>query len=429
MAELANAAFVLPYPFSHFIAANVMTTIPFAHNIVCEHACVVFKYLEQWKLHMIHGLDDPSVDEPADGAIFDRVVLRRIRNQLCIWVPAIMAHSQDAEVERVVAEEFVTYIDRAIAFLDHEAQRRATWLRTDHRGGYWNVHVASHGRYCPAYLWHCLKFFFQSGFSCTSAGENGDNHQAQALKVLMEHAMNLLPPGYREVLIEVVKESEYPSRSTLIRARLCLDVSFMRYMADIHEADVGKGSIALGLLDSSPQGGRNWLIMEYFMLDGARLCEVLDAVLALKRFPREPPFLEHQLSLMDRCVDIIFAALRHHIGVPVVLHSRHTNLPNKGYAVMHSFRLESNSWRLVQGLVSLFFAWSSDRGQEKGLRTVRIASPYSYFQWWTNTLAPGDGDEAIGDVPQDDDCEINFNGSFIAPGTFHIVENMVKTKK
>eukprot|EP00974_Lingulodinium_polyedra_P107114 10369905-Lingulodinium_polyedra.AAC.1 len=57
-----------------------------------------------------------------------------------------------------------------------------------------------------------------------------------------------------------------PSPASLSRARFYADLAWMRTMARKHQALIEGGGLLFGMLDSSPQGGRNWLLSEYTCL-------------------------------------------------------------------------------------------------------------------------------------------------------------------
>ncbi|CAK0890264.1 unnamed protein product [Prorocentrum cordatum] len=65
--------------------------------------------------------------------------------------------------------------------------------------------------------------------------------------------------------------SVWPSPSTISRARLCLDVAWMLRVSDVHTSAVQHNGALFPVFDSSPQGGRNWCLMEHSHLRSDRL--------------------------------------------------------------------------------------------------------------------------------------------------------------
>ena len=193
------------------------------------------------------------------------------------------------------------------------------------------------------------------------------------------------------MLEQLVAIGSFPGRKALIRARLAFDVAYMLIMREVHQAHVDMQSIAFGLIDSSPQGGRNWLLHEYRMFRGDMIDIAKDTVFELIGMPRQPPFLGNQWEIMEGLTDIINSDLLDtHLCVPTSLGSRHTSHTHKACNVIHSFRLESFNWRLTADVIKLFFTSTSDRGKEKHLRKVHVPSPYYVFPWWLDSVAHED---------------------------------------
>eukprot|EP00959_Pyramimonas_sp_CCMP1952_P031485 660324-Pyramimonas_sp.AAC.1 len=61
----------------------------------------------------------------------------------------------------------------------------------------------------------------------------------------------------------VLSGTMWPSPATISRARLYLDVAWMLHMSGVHLGIVKHNGVLFPMFDSSPQGGRNWCLMEY----------------------------------------------------------------------------------------------------------------------------------------------------------------------
>ena len=81
-------------------------------------------------------------------------------------------------------------------------------------------------------------------------------------QVRLLRAVRLLPPAVRELCERLYNDATLPSAALLSRANLFVDVAFMKVMCEKHEAMVMTQSVLFGLTDASPQGGREYQIME-----------------------------------------------------------------------------------------------------------------------------------------------------------------------
>ena len=100
------------------------------------------------------------------------------------------------------------------------------------------------------------------------------------LRDALLNAVRVLYPKTRHGFLEQIISDEslpLPSRSILVQARFFLDVALMKRMRAIHADRFGadKPSSALYLLvDSSPQGGFNWMMAQYVWISHECLVDV-----------------------------------------------------------------------------------------------------------------------------------------------------------
>ena len=107
-----------------------------------------------------------------------------------------------------------------------------------------------------------------------------------AISASMELACKLLPPIAQGFLAYLKKGGLFPSPAMLCRGRFLLDVAFMALMSDVFEALCLNGAVLYGLLDSSPQGGRNYLMTEVFYIAECYILICFEAALALTEFAK-----------------------------------------------------------------------------------------------------------------------------------------------
>ena len=93
------------------------------------------------------------------------------------------------------------------------------------------------------------------------------------MHVILRRAFSVVPRGVGQAAIEMIDKVGLPSPATLSRARFYADVSFMMAYRDRHAAMVSGGAVFFGLLDSSPQGGRNYLMSEYTCVQPGKTSE------------------------------------------------------------------------------------------------------------------------------------------------------------
>ena len=135
-----------------------------------------------------------------------------------------------------------------------------------------------------------------------------------------------------------------PSGATISRARLYVDVGFMLLRQDYHDIIMASDPVLYGLVDSSPQGGRNWQLFEMHFIDGQHLKTCADAARAL---------LSHTVNGAEDCAEherlrsLVAGFIEHHIFPPTALGTRRSSLAMKLHACVHSLRLGNLDWGRV----------------------------------------------------------------------------------
>ena len=62
-----------------------------------------------------------------------------------------------------------------------------------------------------------------------------------------------------------------------------MDVAWMVRMREKHREMIVDGGFLFGMLDSSPQGGRNWLMVEYSYVRGEASLAALDSAIQMAK--------------------------------------------------------------------------------------------------------------------------------------------------
>ena len=129
----------------------------------------------------------------------------------------------------------------------------------------------------------------------------------------------------------MVDKVALPSPATITRLRFYADVAWMTTMASKHQAIIEGNGLLFGNLDSSPQGGRNYLMSEYTCMLPGKLEAAFDATQTMwhltscEEDEEDPDFAWG----MEHCLCIVRESLTHHIFPPVGLGSRHGQGPHK----------------------------------------------------------------------------------------------------
>ncbi len=118
---------------------------------------------------------------------------------------------------------------------------------------------------------------------------------------------------------------------------------------------------------------------------------------------------------------------------PAGLGTRQASLQQKLHGIVHSLRLETQSWESTSKLARCFLGLCSDQGTEQGLNTIDDVCIKDAFWYWhpdadmlmddsaDMSASAGVAERAAGESPV-----ISLAGSFFVPGTFHVVDGLSK---
>ncbi len=366
-----------------------------------------------------------------------------IADHIVRWAPAIVhaaGGSGDADAiaaslhppgqERMTLEQIVYWLRSAEDHLDPGR------MISDHvkfsRLGDWNPAL---GKFIA----------YKSGFVLEAMIMSFELRSAAGLSASMTQAMRMLPAAWRSSLSALMSppssssgvhvHGDAPSRhrhavvspSTLSRARLTVDVSYMLVMRARHDALVGSDALPViyALVDSSPQGGRNWELTELQYITGPDLAPTAAAA---RQLMLHEVRTDADAELHDALTRQVGSAVSKHILPPASLGTRQTSLPMKLHCMIHSLRLGCSSWEVCSKLCSAVCAICSDMGTEMDVNRVEDVKINDTFWYWDPplpVLADGGIGLDVADAPPSPLC-VSFLRSLYVPGTYHLVDGVSK---
>ena len=283
-----------------------------------------------------------------------------------------------------------------------------------------------HAQFSGPYLVACVVFALHVK-STRYNTQNGVSHSDGLMKAMM-YALRLLPEQIRKLASRIFESGHVPSQPILSRALLYVDVALMHWMAERHEALALLDAILFLLSDSSPQGGRNYQISEYYAI-ASNAIKVGELAIELKSLPRNPEEVTHnEIDTMHATIADIRANLSHHIFPPQCMDSKRSGLPYKGHCVIQQFRLESSSWGGAQSLGNMSFSWCCDMGPEALFNKIYIPDLTTFPHWRPPPREDLDGVAELNENYVAGDADPAFDISHVLPvtGMFHTLEAISK---
>ncbi|CAE6973107.1 unnamed protein product [Symbiodinium sp. KB8] len=220
----------------------------------------------------------------------------------------------------------------------------------------WGFH-----RYDMVFLIRCL-------FLCSNL--RSDRALRDALVASLHVLFQGSPGGEANYFIEILGDSDFPvpSPSTLGHMRFVLDCVAMLQMRKYHEKVFAAGQpkpALFFLLDSSPQGNVNWLMIEYFLVEGNKLQGLCADAWRLHKLGRvrwqdDPD--EERVAEERGLVERLTSVVQHHVLPPVGLGSGRSSLQYEHHALLHALFLETGNFELMCAVASQTTAIASDKG-------------------------------------------------------------------
>ena len=249
-----------------------------------------------------------------------------------------------------------------------------------------------------------------------------------SLKDSLKQALRIvLPKSLQPMFLDLVEQHINPSASSISRWRLLLDASLMLHIRAERRKEWadGRRSVRWLMIDSSPQGGRDYelvVMARAFLPDMPQLVSLVDIMNNLSRDGASEDqdheeWLQQQANVQRQIAELITIER----PPPVVLGSGRTSLPDKFAATVHALFLEAGSAKDLGTLMSEMASCTSDLGTEFNIVRVQGAKPKELLPW----LAAPQLCEHEEDWPEEEEI-LSFGNALAIPGILHVLHNAAK---
>ena len=241
--------------------------------------------------------------------------------------------------------------------------------------------------------------------------------------------------GEANYFLQVVEDDSFPvpSAATLGHMRFVLDCVFMLHKREFHATHFLKKQDAADdappalffLLDSSPQGNVNWLMIEYFFIPADSLQSVCINAWRLQQLGHlrfEDDLDEDRVAEERALVETLQAVIQHHVLPPVGLGSGRADLQHELHAFLHALFLETGDFQVMRSLGLQTTAVVTDKGTEAGVQRAPSVSLRAFLSFAQGDPFMSDGDAAEG-LPDD---TFDLKGSLGIHGLQHFINNCTK---
>jgi hypothetical protein len=422
-----NTLMPLPHPIGQLVVGGWITSLAMDCRLRITLDCNLAPLWKESRIRPAVGNDEDAAALP--GQVSASGEFNSKRNHFCpqmfmslardlqLWAPTVVQRGL-ADAEHI--DNYLHWLSECGGQLTMEAFRGHAWEKQSARGGYWHGDFAEHGQFQPLFLTQCVFFSFSTRGASPAGG-------ADPLKTVLMRAVKCLPAAAQGFLDHLLSNARFPSPAALTRFRLYVDVSWMTYMQDVHDKLLDFGNcVFFGASDSSPQGGRNWLMHEYICIPGDKLFEVGEAAFAMQRAAkgsRTDPDLE---EMMHGWLRTVRDGIRHHLFPPTGFGVSHKSLAHNLHATFHGMRLENKSWARVQDMCDKYFSHCADRGVESEVAGRRVDLTQNFPYWLGFDISSAGGDELLEDDVLMPPRPLSLERTLDVPGTYHSIDNIQK---
>ena len=207
------------------------------------------------------------------------------------------------------------------------------------------------------------------------------------LERIIKHALTAsMSPLFAAGILQALETpKKQPSKSSLKRYRLVLDVSYLLLSQVENQAANHAGCQRYLWADSSPSKHHNWLWVEQHSVSSdlqLRSCfHAAREICVALRAPNVDPF-----DLADSVwqhFSTLASAISHHIHTPVALGSgkKMSDAAQKASAMAHSFALENPSWADLHAYLDSFVSVTTDLGAESSLAYFHVDLKELFPSW------------------------------------------------
>ena len=203
---------------------------------------------------------------PQSPTVLDMAKIKQIASHIRKWVPAVLSIQDDdeeaREAEKLSFESCLTYLDGL-----QVAAAEAT--------------TGSCGSPCPGGNRAVAAFKPEFLIRCVLAARQL-RHKQNLKSVIVDNFIPLLPQMLRPHLHRMLEDGrfKFPSKASASRHQLVVDTAFSLWRQKFLSPRAGFRFL---FADSSPQGGRDWMIVKYRFLAADLLLDTFSTVLKLAR--------------------------------------------------------------------------------------------------------------------------------------------------
>ena len=185
------------------------------------------------------------------------------------------------------------------------------------------------------------------------------------------------------------------------------------------------------MVDSSPQGGRDYEMMYVVSIQESSLLRAFQLVDVMRNLEQDARAMsgEEAITTVLESQSVVMQELSSMLDVhrppPVMLGSGRTTLPDKYAAVCHALYLETGSGPNLQRFMGEMLACTSDMGVEFNIAKCKGASAVDLLPWSCKTVEPIVNAEREEDWidPPPPPVWLAFANCVAVPGLLHILHN------
>ena len=250
----------------------------------------------------------------------------------------------------------------------------------------------------------------------------------------VEKACELLPSLVRDLALRTIHDGflQVPSRASLQRFQLAFDVGVMLWRRKLATAADGP-ACRYGFADSSPQGGRDWLIVKTCIIQSSKIVEVMEVVFELAndaaveawRLQSDEPVLPDSELRRSDLFETIRDNMLTHTSPPVALGQGKSTVQDKAAALLYTLFLELG-WSGLSAQMATFSSFTTDMGTELAIGNLATSNLCTLLPRYVraNRMSIGDGGA------DDADCVPTlpwfFQTAIPVAGVLHVVSNATK---
>ena len=246
-----------------------------------------------------------------------------------------------------------------------------------------------------------------------------DLKQVGRLKVVLSRAIRFaLPSPLADGILQNEVWQTAPEKWTISKSNLQIDAAFMLVQRRLFlEARARGGRRRFLNIDSSPQGGRDWLICESTSVCKKDLLRLAQLFVDL-----------HSAEDDIDPESLVSGLIESHIHPPVALGSKKSGLISKFHAFCQQLFLETGSIEYFPEWMGEVVSITSDLGTESGLSSIPPdVDPYSLLSWAPRFQAGSD------QAPPEVEAELQgvsqtqrsiFQRAVLIAGMNHILHNI-----